>query len=89
MSELRQYGLVRVVQLLQSPNDYDGWNFNRRSPRVGDIGTIVDILQAPGFPDDYVVESSDEDGITIWLGDFRAEELSPIDLSEYTPQHAE
>jgi hypothetical protein len=35
-----------------------------------------------------VVESSDTEGITIWLGDFDAEELEPIDDSEYTPQQA-
>jgi hypothetical protein len=35
----------------------------------------VDILQAPGEPEGYVVESSGPDGVSIWLGDFKAEEL--------------
>ena len=43
---------------------------------VGDRGTVVDILQAPGLPDKYVVEASGPDGITVWLGDFTADELA-------------
>lgn len=88
MKTIKQYGLVRVVRLIHPPEHYDGWRVNRRSPHVGDIGTVIDILQAPGLPDDYVVESSSPDGVTIWLGDFDAEELEPIDDSKYTPQYA-
>ena len=72
---LQQYAVVRVRCLLRPPEQYDGWRFNQRAPRVGDAGTIVDILQAPGSPDNYVVESSGPDGITVWLGDFTADEL--------------
>jgi hypothetical protein len=74
---LKEYEMVRVRQLLRAPEEYDGWGFNQRSPRVGDVGCIVDILQAAGLPDGYVVESSGPDGITIWLGIFLAEELEP------------
>ena len=72
---LQQYGLVRIRQLLKPPEEYDGWHLNQRAPQVGDLGTSVDILQAPGLPDQYVVESSGPDGVTIFLGDFAAEEL--------------
>ena len=58
------------------PESYDGWRINQRPPRVGDVGTIVEILQAPGLSDRYVVETSGPDGITVWLGDFQAEELA-------------
>jgi hypothetical protein len=74
----QQYDSVRVARLLDPPETYNGWGFNRRPPRVGDVGTIVDILVAQGVPDSYVVESSDPDGVTIWLGDFRTEELEPL-----------
>jgi hypothetical protein len=73
---LQQYGVVRVIRLLRSPDAYDGWRFNQRPPRVGDRGTIVDILRAPGLPDNYVVEASGPDGVTVWLGDFTADELA-------------
>jgi hypothetical protein len=76
---LRQYASVRVRRLLQSPEAYDGWRVNQRHPRVGDVGTIIDILQAPGLPDNYVVEAGGSDGATLWLGDFSAEELEEAD----------
>ena len=76
---LEQYELVRIRQLHQPAEAYDGWRVNQRPPQVGDIGTIVDILQAPDLPDGFVVESSGLDGATIWLGGFRAEELEPLE----------
>ena len=78
MNNLRLYDLVRVRQLLQDADSYDGWHVNRRPPQVGDIGTFIDLLHAPGLPDHYIVESSDSDGVTIWLGEFLAEELEPV-----------
>ena len=78
MDRLKQYELVRVRQLLQPAVEYDGWRVNQRPPQVGDLGTLLDILQAPGLPDRYVVESSEADGITVWLGDFAAEELEAL-----------
>lgn len=79
------YSLVRIVQLLHPLDTYDGWRLNKRPPRIRDVGTIVDILQAPGLPTKYVVESCDNEGIPIWLGDFDAEELEPV---EATPTSA-
>ena len=88
MAVLQQYQLARVVQLRYPVTTYDGWRVNRRPPAIGDMGTIVEILHAPGLPNKYVVESSDADGIAIWLADFDAEELMPIDDSEYQAQYA-
>lgn len=76
---LQQYGMVRVRKLLKPPNEYDGWRLNRRPPSLGDVGCIVEILQAPGLPDSYIVESSGADGVTIWLGDFCEDELEPLE----------
>ncbi len=78
MAGFRQYELVRVRQLLRTPESYDGWRVNQRPPQVGDVGTLLDILHAPGIPDSYVVESSDADGVTVWLGDFAEDELEPL-----------
>jgi hypothetical protein len=89
MKHLTHYGLVRIIQLQQALENYDGWEVNRRPPQIGDLGTVIDILHAPEQPAHYIVESSDREGITIWLGDFDAEELEPIDDAEYTPQSAE
>ena len=78
MASLEQYELVRIRQLLQPAAEYDGWCINQRAPQVGDVGTLLDILHAAGVPDRYVVESSDADGVTLWLGGFAAEELEPL-----------
>jgi hypothetical protein len=53
---LRYYARVRVVDLKQSPGNYDCWQLNRRPPQIGDVGTIVDVLTVPDAPDTYVVE---------------------------------
>lgn len=75
---LKLYGGVRVCRLDRPPESYDGWGANQRPPAVGDPGTLIDILEASGLPDRFVVESSSPDGITIWLADFSAEELEPF-----------
>ncbi len=79
MSRLREYSLVRVVKLRAAPDEYDGWKVNTRAPRVGDLGTLVDILHAAGVPDRYVVECASDtgDGSDEWLGDFAEDELEP------------
>jgi hypothetical protein len=78
MPALREYEQVRVRNLLRPPAAYDGWGFNQRGPRVVDVGTLIDILRAPGAEDGYVVECPGPDGATIWLGDFTADELEPV-----------
>ena len=78
MASLEQYGLVRIRQLFQPVAEYDGWRVNLHPPQVGDVGTLLHILHAFGLPDRYVVESSGADGVTLWLGDFTAEELEPF-----------
>ncbi len=80
MARLRRYGLVRIKLLLQPPSGYDGWRVNQRPPRVGDIGILLDILPASGgLRERYVVESSGAGGVSVWLGDFAAEELEPLE----------
>ncbi|MDQ2730250.1 MAG: hypothetical protein M3Y56_01210 [Armatimonadota bacterium] len=64
--------------MLRTENSYDGWGNNQRAPRVGDIGTLIDLLQREGAPDHYLVECSGPDGVDIWLGEFLAEELEPV-----------
>ena len=76
---LRQYEVVRVCKLLRSPSAYNDWRVNQRSPKVGDVGTIVEILGAPPESSGcYVVESSDSNGMTIWLAEFGCEELEAM-----------
>lgn len=74
---LKPYVCVRIRQLLQAEESYDGWRMNQRRPQIGDYGTVVDILSAEGLPNKYVVESCLPDGGSLWLSEFYAEELEP------------
>lgn len=78
---LLPYCRARIRRLVHHPDSYDGWGINRRAPMVGDIGTIIDILSIPDGPDRYVVECPGPDGVDIWLGDFLARELEPVEGS--------
>ena len=79
MPGFERYRQVRVRRLLRPADEYDGWQTNLRPPQVGDVGTIVDILNAAGLPERYVVENSGSGGVTVWLADFAAEELEALD----------
>ncbi len=78
MTAFKLYDVVRVIRLLHPAEEYDGWRFNQRSPQIGDMGTLIEILHAPDLPDKYVVECAGQGGITIWLSDFDAEEIEPL-----------
>ena len=72
---LVQYERVRVRKLVQPVDSYDGWRGNVRPPAVGDIGSLIDTLNAKDLPPKYVVEMCASDGTPIWLSDFWAEEI--------------
>ena len=78
MASLKQYDIVRVVQMLHPLEEYDGWRANQRAPQVGDTGTIVEILRAPNLPNKYVVEAVEPDGATLWLSDFDVDEIAAV-----------
>jgi hypothetical protein len=78
MAELKEYCIVRVVKLSRPIKEYDDWGLNQRNPQIGDTGTLIDKLHAPNLADKYVVESTDDDGKPIWLSDFFADEIEPI-----------
>ena len=73
--EFKEYDVVPVVQLLHSPDHYDGWKLNKRPPEIGDTGTALNIASAPNLPTHFIVEASSPNGIPDWPGDFVAEEL--------------
>lgn len=79
MKKIPEYSKVRIIKLTDPERNFDGWGVNQRPPAIGDTGTLIDILKAQGYPDMYVVESSDSStGITIWLSEFLVEELELV-----------
>jgi hypothetical protein len=79
MTKLKEYCTVRIVKLSRPVNEYDGWELNQRNPQIGDTGTLIDKLHAPNLPNKYVVENTGDDGRPIWLSDFFADEIEPIE----------
>jgi hypothetical protein len=73
-TELSEHDIVRVVRLRTSGRRFSGTEGVRRAPRVGDEGTIVNV-RAPGA---FVVECVAPDGDTVWLADFRRDELELV-----------
>ena len=68
---LRPLDVVRITQLITPTRPIDGTPGALRQPRVGDVGAIVNVLDAQTF----TVECVDAAGLTSWLADFRLEEL--------------
>jgi len=76
--KLNQYSVVTVKRLLRPIDDYDDWKINKRPPKIGDIGAIVEILHAPNLRTCYVVECCNIDEGTAWLCDLDFEEIEAI-----------
>jgi hypothetical protein len=65
------YDIVVVTALNVPTRAVTGTASPMRQPRVGDEGTVVHVLG----PQDVIVESVDDQGLTVCLADFRTDEL--------------
>jgi hypothetical protein len=72
MMEIREYDVVRVVNLKIPSRSFDGTAGVMRPPKIGDRGTVVHEYRPEDLTAPVVVESVDENGMTIWLADFEA-----------------
>ncbi len=75
MNSFSLYDTVRVVRLNSLERSFDGTEGVSRPPKVGDIGTIV----FKGDEDFFIVESSNEEGFTVWLADFHRSEIELVE----------
>lgn len=69
---LHRYNRVRVISILNKASILAETRGQRRSPRVGDIATILDIQDDPLA---YDLECSDKSGTTQWEGTFLFNDL--------------
>jgi hypothetical protein len=69
----KELDVVVVRSLRTTVRPVDGTEGVTRQPRVGDVGTVVNILG----PADYIVECVDTDGRTAWVADLNIDELEP------------
>ena len=71
---LRQGDAVRVVQLREPAVQHLAVANTQRAPRLGDLGTIIELQPSDGVTR-YLVESDDGDGEIVWLAAFDEEEI--------------
>jgi len=69
---MKQFDVVKVIAIRGS-RFADDEGFDKRAPRVGDVGTILEV-----YADAYEVECSDSDGSTIWLTAMYPDELGSV-----------
>lgn len=74
-----EYSLIKIVKLLEAHRSFDSTNAVMRPPKIGDTGIIVHIVKQSN-PNDTIciVEIVSPTGETIWLADFRQDELASI-----------
>jgi hypothetical protein len=72
---------VRIVRLRSLQRPYSGKAGVRRSPLVGDLGTLVHQYDPADPWAPVSVEKVDPDGNTIWRADFQPDELERVDTS--------
>jgi len=66
---------VRVVRLLEEEREVTGSSDPAPQPRVGDRATVVADV-GEGL---YLIESCTDDGVTLWMAEFAAEEMELIE----------
>jgi hypothetical protein len=64
--------VVEVTMLLEPNRRFSGTEGAKRAPRISDLATIVHVLE-PGRA--FIAEAVDDEGYTLWVADFCAEEL--------------
>ena len=70
--------VVRVARLQIPSRDVDGSGATPPQPRVGETGTIVEVVG----DDVYLVERLTDDGRLLWIAEFAAGELELVQRAE-------
>lgn len=74
---LEVYDVVRVVASIASERIGERLS-DAKDVCIGDLGTILMVLPAPGVPTAYEVECVDPDGHTRWLATLFADEIERV-----------
>ncbi|HEY2067160.1 MAG TPA: hypothetical protein VGG84_14490 [Gemmatimonadaceae bacterium] len=67
--------VVLIRRLLTPVRDVDGDSAEPPQPRLGELGTVT----ASVGDDLYLVEHATDDGRSLWVAEFHAEELALVD----------
>lgn len=88
MKEIREYDVVRVVNLRIVNRPFEGTAGVVRPPRIGDIGAIVHEYKAEDLAAPVRIENVDENGMTVWLADLVRDELELVTAAQVAPRRA-
>lgn len=77
ISKFYDYDTVRVL-CVPVDSAQKLWEGSIREPRVGDIGTIVEINNRTPLLPKYVIECVSRDGRTIWMAEFESFQLELV-----------
>ena len=79
MRTIAEHDTVRIIALTGSAEDHLVIATSERPPRVGDVGTVVDITdRLGGVGRHYTVQLSHADDRPIWLAVFAKHELELV-----------
>lgn len=67
--------LVRIRHLAVADREVDGPSARPPRPRLGELGTIVDVL-GDGL---FLVEHITDDGLSLWTAEFHHSELALVE----------
>ena len=73
--------VVMVCRPVEASRRFESSPGVGRSPRVGDRATILHVYS----PDEFAVECVNADGLTVWLADFSADELTLDESGDLPP----
>lgn len=82
-SAIKEYDVVRVRSLDGMRHDCAG--LGTRAPMIGDLGTIVSILDGDDRHETFLVECVQPDASTAWIAAFPGHALEPATHAETAP----
>lgn len=72
----KEYDTVRVISLPHITPVL--WNGSSRNPRIGDIGSVVDIVLSQSRLPRFTVECVSPDGRTVWMAELDSDHLELV-----------
>jgi hypothetical protein len=75
-TSFRPLDTVRIARLRGAVREHLRKAASGRLPRVGDVGTVVQVLDSSRGPSRYLIEAIDDEGSVVWEAEFDASELA-------------
>ena len=74
--EVGELDVVRIVRFKEASRQFSGTEGVMRAPEIGDKGTVVHMHERINSEPEFMVESVNGEGFTLWLADFALSEVA-------------